>query len=395
MMNTTKISAAAALVGVVLMAGCETENVYVPPPPPEVTVARPVTDEVSDYLEFTGATRSIDKVDIRARVNGYLQSIEFEDGATIEQGDLLFVIEPEPFEVALASAQASLQKAQAALRLANATAERTIPLVRRGALPEQELDVKEADRATAEADVAAAKAAIRQAELDLSYTRILAPISGRIGQHMVDVGNLVQAESTLLATIENYDPIYAIFNVSESAVLRLLDLQRANGAANQRDALVLMMALGDDQDYRYTGVLDFADLGVDPGTGTQLRRGVFPNPDHKLLPGLFARLRLPIGAPEQKLLVTERAIATDQRGEYVLVVDENNDVVYRPVKLGITVEGMRVVQDGVGPDDWIIVNGLQRARPGAKVAPQRAEQMTARTTLEPTHQTAARTGAGG
>lgn len=366
------------------VVGCSEPNQYVAPPPPEVTVAYPLTEEVSDFIEFTGTTQAIYTVNLRARVNGYLQSINFTDGATVEKGDLLFVIEPEPFEAELASAQANLQKAEAALKLAEAEVKRTTPLVQRGALPQQELDIKIADQATAEANVAAAKASLRQAELNLSYTKIVAPISGRIGRRMVDVGNLVQSEQTELTTIQSFDPIYAYFTVSESDVLRLLELQGNTDSSNlQENQTPIALALGQEEGFPHLGMLDFSDLGVDPATGTQLRRAVFANEDHSLLPGLFVRLRLQVGAPTPQLLVAERAIATDQRGEYLLVVNKEDVVEYRPVDLGINVQGYRVVKDGVSAGERVVINGLQRARPGAKVTPQEAERMANRPDAAP------------
>jgi RND family efflux transporter MFP subunit len=371
-----------ALVGLafLVLPGCGEVNEYKAPPPPEVSVAKPVSEEVADFLEFTGSTRATDMVTIRARVNGYLKSIEFRDGADVKQGDLLFVIEPEPFEAALASAKANQKKAEAAYKLAAAEIKRTEPLVKRGALPEQELDVKEADLATADAGVAAAKAAVTQAELSLAYTQVRAPLSGRIGRHLADVGNLVQAETTVLARIESYTPLYVYFTVGEGDVLRYLDTRAAQlitSAGTDPEPPQVFMGLGNEEGYPHTGTLEFSDLGVDPDTGTQLRRAVFKNEDRRLVPGLFARVRLPISKPKPELLVSERAIGTDQRGEYVLVVDKDNTVEYRPVKLGTTVHGMRVVDQGLKADEWIVVNGLQRARPGAKVDPKREEQTVA------------------
>jgi RND family efflux transporter MFP subunit len=245
-------------------------------------------------------------------------------------------------------------------------------------LPEQELDVKQADLATADAGVAAAKAAVTQAELSLGYTQVRAPLSGRIGRHLADVGNLVQAEMTLLARIESYTPIYVYFTVGEGDVLRYLETRAAQlttSAATDPEPPQVFMGLGNEVGYPHTGTLEFTDLGVDPETGTQLRRAVFKNQDRRLVPGLFARVRVPISKPKPELLVSERAIGTDQRGEYVLVVDKDNTVEYRPVKLGTTVHGMRVVNQGLKADEWIVVNGLQRARPGAKVDPKKEESV--------------------
>jgi RND family efflux transporter MFP subunit len=363
-------------VAILAAVGCAKPNEYVQPPPPTVTVAKPVEREVVHQLEFTGNTRATEAVDVRARVNGYLQKILFEDGADVKAGDVLFVIEPDPFEAALDSAKAALQKAEATLELANADLARTEPLVKRGASTEQELDVKRADVATAKADVASAKASLRTAELQLSYTQVKSPISGRVSRHMVDIGNLVQAESTVLTRVEAFDPIHAYFAISESDVLALMEGQRGTTAeALRENPRELFLGLSDETGFPHKGTLDFAEVGIDPQSGTQLRRGIFPNGDKSLLPGMFVRLRLPVGTPEPKLMVPDRAIATDQRGEYVLAVDEKGVVEYRPVKLGMRVAEMRVVNEGVEPDDMIVVNGLQRARPGATVVAELAEEI--------------------
>jgi RND family efflux transporter MFP subunit len=358
------------------VVGCAKPNEYVQPPPPAVTVAKPVEREIVHQLEFTGSTRATEAVDVRARVNGYLQKIEFEDGADVKAGDVLFVIEPEPFEAALDSAKAALQKAQATLALANADLARTEPLVKRGASTEQELDVKRADVATAKADVASAKAALRRADLDVSYTQVKSPISGRVSRHLVDIGNLVQAETTVLTRVEAFDPIHAYFAISESDVLELMASNPGTGAASLKEnPPELYMGLSGEEGFPHKGRLDFAEVGIDPQSGTQMRRGIFPNSDKSLVPGMFVRLRLPVGNPSPGLMVPDRAIATDQRGEYVLVVNDKDTIEYRPVKLGMRVVDMRVVNEGVTADDWIVVNGLQRARPGAPVKPERTEEI--------------------
>ncbi len=363
-------SAAAFALLLLTSAGCTRTNQYVAPPPPEVAVAQPITDDVTDYIEFTGTTRAVDAVDLRSRVSGYLQSIEFEDGAYVKKGQLLFVIEPEPFDVALASEKAKLRKAEAALKLAAAEVERTRPLVKRGALAVAELDVKLADQASAAAEVAMAEAAVEQAELNLRYTRITAPISGRIGRHMVDVGNLVQVQTTKLTTIENIEPIHVYFNISENDVLRFIE-EQSHAGSKPDAATPIYVGLSESGGFPYEARLDYTELGVDPATGTQQRRGVFPNTDRSLLPGLFVRVRIPLGPPTPQLLVSERAIGADQRGQFVLVVGEKNIVERRPVELGVVHNGNRVIKEGLSADEWIVVNGLQRARPGATVNPQK------------------------
>ncbi len=356
------------------LSGCEERNRFVPPPPPEVTVTTPVKREVVDSIEFTGTTRATAEVDLRARVNGYLQRIAFEDGQMVQQGDLLFVIEQAPFLVEVQAARANLQKAQAALQLAEATLRRTTELARRNATTEQELEVRQAERASAAAEVAAAEAALERAEVNLGYTEIRAPISGRIGRHLVDVGNLVQAEQTVLATIQSINPIHAYFYLSERELLRFMDMLRANKLPDpETTPPVLYLSLADEPGFPHKGYLDYREMGVDPTTGTVTRRGIFPNPNHVLLPGMFVRIRAPIGEPAPRLLVEERALGSDQRGDFVLVVNEDDTIEYRPVELGIAVDGLRVIEKGIAADDRVVVNGLQRARPGAKVNPQLAQ----------------------
>jgi RND family efflux transporter MFP subunit len=363
------------LLATVGFIGCGKPNEYVAPPPPVVTVAQPVERELVQQLEFTGATRSTEAVDVRARVTGYLQSIEFEDGAQVEAGELLFVIEPAPFEAALDSAKASVQRAEASLALARANLARAEQLPR-GAITAQELDVERASVATAQADVASANASLRQAELDVAYTQVKSPIRGRASRHMVDVGNLVQPGTTVLTRVEAFDPIHVYFAVSEADVLEFMRVNHATAIASIRDdAPKLYMGLTGEEGFPHEGVLDFAEIGVDPETGTQMRRGEFPNADGKLVPGLFARVRLPIGRPALGLMVPDRAIGTDQRGEYVLAINEKNVVEHRPVELGMRVAGLREVRSGVKADDWIVINGLQRARPGAEVKPERTEEI--------------------
>ena len=329
---------------------------------------------VQEYFEAPGQTRAVKRVELRARVEGYLKEIGFQDGELVKEGQLLFVIDQAPYQAEMASADATLAKAQAQLRLSDQQLKRTQSLAAREATTESNLDVQEAEQASAVADVALAEAARQQAELNLNYTDIHAPFSGRMGRHLIDVGNLVQSETTLLATLESVDPIDAYFTVSETDLLHFREMQREGKLKiSEVDPITIELALGDTGDFAFIGTLDFREFGIDPGTGTTQRRAVFPNADGQLIPGLFVRLRAAVGEPQERLLVEDRAVGSDQRGEYLLVVDDKNVVQYRPVKLGLLQDGIRAIESGLHAEDRVIVNGLQRARPGAEVTPELVE----------------------
>jgi len=336
-----------------------------------VTVAPPLQKEIVETIEFTGTTRATARVDLRAQVGGILEKIGFEDGATVQEGDLLFVIEKAPFEAKVQLAKAGLLRAEATMKKSELAVARADKLFRQSAAPESDLENAQAQRDTAAADVSAAQAELRDAELQLGYTEIRAPISGRISRHLVDRGNLIQVQSTSLATIENIAPIHAFFYVSEREILRFMELLRTKAIPDpSTTAPLLYLGLANEKGFPHQGYLDYREFGVDPGTGTILRRGVFENADKTLIPGLFVRIQAPLGKPMPQLLIEERAIGTDQRGEYVLLVGPKNEVEYRLVELGPAMDGMRVVKSGVTQSDRIIINGLQRARPGGAVTPE-------------------------
>lgn len=375
----------AALLLLTAPLGCAPRNKYAPPPPPTVTVAQPERREVADTLEFTGTSRAFAAVVLKARVSGYLKELKFRDGQEVTEGDPLFLIDPEPFEARLAQAKADLNRAEAAAALAQAEINRQRQLAQRNASSSQELDLKVAALKTAQAEIDAARAAIRSAQLDLDFTVVRAPISGRIGRRLVDPGNLVEAEQTELATLDRLDPIYVEFTVSERDLLdalgTIVERARSTPALDATDptisrakvppGVVLEMGLGEDRTFPFKGELDYTDTGVDPGSGTVVFRGVFPNPDRQLVPGLFCRVRVTVGAARSRLVVPERALGIDPRGEYVLVVNAEDQVEIRPVRTGpVTDNGFKVIREGLEPDEWVVVNGLQRARPGAKVAVQ-------------------------
>lgn len=361
------------VVSVVFLAacGCGRKGSFTQPPPPEVTVAHPYQKEIVETVEFTGTTQATARVDLRAQVGGILEKIGFEDGANVKEGDLLFVIEKAPYEAKVELAKAGVERSQATLKKAELAIARAKKLFEQNAAPESDLENAQAQRDTALADVSASKAELRNAELQLGYTEIRAPITGRISRHLVDRGNLIQAQTTQLATIESIAPIHAFFYVSERELLRFMELLRTNVLPDpEKQPPPLFLGLVNEKGYPHKGFLDYRQFGVDPGTGTILRRGSFENEDKALIPGLFVRIQAPLGKPQPRLLIEERAIGTDQRGEYVLTVDEKNIVQYRLVELGPSYDGMRVVKSGIAATDRIIINGLQRARPEAPVTPK-------------------------
>jgi len=365
----------------ILVASCG-GNEYAPPPPPEVTVALPVQQEVTTYNEVTGRTVSIEAVEVRARVQGFLQSMHFTPGTDVKQGDPLFVIEPSLYQARVDQAAADLQSAQAQSEAASEQLKITQAIFERNAGSKTDLVQKTQARDQARAAVAQAKANLDAAKLDLSYTHIYAPNSGRIDRNYVDVGNLVGAgEATLLASIVRQDPIYAYFDVSERQVLVYRALRRrGETVAAEGERNKAYMALDTDDGFPWVGEVDYVSNRVNPSTGTMELRAIFPNPDRIVVPGLFVRVRLPF-TRGRGLLVPDEAVSVDQGGRYVLVVDAQEVAQHRRVKIGALVDGMRVVQEGLTPEEWVVVNGLQRARPGSKVKPRQAP--TTATTAKP------------
>jgi RND family efflux transporter MFP subunit len=363
-----------------LAAACGGQREYVEPPPPRVTVAQPQQRSVTDYLEMTGTTEAIETVEIRARVEGFLLSREFEEADVVRQGDLLYVIDPAEYEARVEGAEAALKVAVASLDLEEARLERLVEARRSRAVSELEVIQSQAQRDVSAAHVEAARAELRRAKLDLGYTRIRAPITGRVGRSLVDEDNLVGAgEKTLLTSIVRYDPIYAYFDINERALLALIDsteeAREKEGRLEAMRQIPVELGRANEQGYPFRGNLHYTASTLDADTGTFLLRAIFRNPEPlRLLPGLFVRGRLPVREREGALLVSERALGSDQSGRYVLVVDEENVAQYRPVEVGAKVDGMRVIEKGLEAADWVITQGLLRARPGAVVEPERVTE---------------------
>jgi RND family efflux transporter MFP subunit len=346
-------------------------------PPPLVTVASPLQQEIVEWDEFTGQFAAVEYVELRARVAGYLQSVHFEDGQIVKKGDLLFVIDPRPYEIALASAKAQLDEASARVDLAGRQLSRASKLRKDDFVAASTYDERAQELASSTAAVEAAKAAIRQAELDLEFTRITAPLSGRIGRHLVSVGNLIAdgggSAATLLATVVSLDPIYFDFDVSETDFLAY---QRATISGRLKSAregdFEVFAHLPDEEKWTIKGRLDFVDNQVDRATGTIRARAEFPNPDLLITPGQFGRIRIPGSEPYQAILIPDSALVTDQSNKLVMTVTADGTVVPKAVRPGPGYDplGLRIIREGLEPTDQIIINGLIRARPGAKVTPE-------------------------
>lgn len=345
------------------------------PSPPQVTVAKPTKRLVADNDEYVGRFVAVDAIEVRARVSGYLGTVHFKDGQLVKQGDLLFTIDRRPFEASLAQARANLSQARANLAYAEADLERGQNLVRGSTITQQTFDQRLQAKRVAEASVSAQDAAVRQAMLDLEFTELRAPVSGRIGDRRVSAGNLVTGgttgNTTLLATITSIDPIRFEFSMDETSYLRYTRLAGAGAAATGRGVgLPVRLKLIDEPKFAHVGKTDFLDNAIDSASGTIRGRAEFANSGGTFTPGMFARVQVVVAAPAEALLVPDVAIGTEQVRKFVLVVDKENVARPKYVTLGPAVDDLRVVTAGLEPDDRVIVNGLMRARPGVRVAPQ-------------------------
>jgi RND family efflux transporter MFP subunit len=369
-MRHFKIMAVAVLITSLLYGCTDRSEAQGPPPAPEVSVATPLVDQVVDWDEFTGRFEAPQSVDVRARVGGYIQAVHFRDGQYVRKGQLLFTLDARPAQAALASARAQAAQAEAQVALARSELARAESLLEIQAVSRAEVDQKRAAVQTAEAAVASARAAVRGRELDVEFTRVTAPISGRVSDRRVDAGNLVGGGSSaadVLTTIVASSPIHFVFEASEAVMLRYQRDARDGTSAPIR------IRLQDETGFRWSGTVDFSDNVVDPASGTIRLRAVVQNGDGFLKPGLFGQARVAGAAPYQALLVPDSAVATDQARRVVYVVDAENTVVARPVELGPLSDGLRVIRSGIEATDRVIVNGQLRARPGQPVTPKTVE----------------------
>jgi len=376
----TTLPGSALLLGFCLgLAGCS----HAPPeavalPPPVVTVSYLLERDVIDCNNFTGRTAAVEAVKVRARVWGYLNKINFREGALVRKDDVLFEIDPRTYQAAVDQAAARLTLAEAQLAQNASEAVRNTTLRAKGVVNQEDLDRSLTARATAAASVDSARADLKRAQLDLDFTRVKAPIAGQISRALVTVGNLVESGEmggTLLTSIVSVDPMYVYFDVDDLTFTQVNRLtgEPAVDAAGSPVLPPVQLGLAAEQGYPHNGTINFVDNQVDPSTGTMRMRGVFPNKDRALTPGLFARVRVPLGGPHKALLVTDRAIDTDQGQKVVYVVNPDKVVEKRPVRLGRLHDGLREIEAGVKAGEQVIVDGIQRVRGGVTVEPKLVE----------------------
>lgn len=350
------------------------------PPAMPVTIAQPLTKDIQEWDEFTGRFEAVDKVDVRSRVSGYLESVHFKEGSMVKKGDLLFIIDPRPYAAALRKAQADMQSAAAMQDFAEQEFVRYQNLLKTGTISEKLFEEKTQNKIDTAARLSAAKSAVEAARLDVEFTRITAPIDGRISSKYVSEGNVVQGgpmNATLLTTLVSLNPIHFVFDVDEATYLKYSRLAKEGERPSSREhANPVYVALADEKDFTRAGTMNFVDNEIDHATGTMRGRAVFKNDDLMLTPGMFGRARIIGSGLFRAILIPDEATTTDQGRKLVLTVTDAGDVVPRPITVGRMAEGLRVVTDGLKGDEWIIVNGLQRAQPGMKVAPQKTVLQT-------------------
>ncbi len=383
-----------ALVGLAMLPGC-TKMKASPPPPgaPEVLYTLPTTDEITDYEEFIGHTDAVQTVEVRARVTGYLDKVNFNDGDEVEKGALLFDIDARPYKAEYDRTEATLEQGQARLVRLQKDHDRAINLMNRNAIGREEFDRINGDFEEGKALVKVYSAALERAKLDLDFTKVTAPLSGRLSRRMVDPGNLVQADVTALTSIVSLDPMYVYFDLDERTLLKIRRLIADRKMKSRQEAeLPVLVGLSDESDFPHRGTINFSDNKVDSSTGTLRVRGVMSNPKPRLFsPGLFVRIRLPIGSPKKSILINEEAIATEQSNKFVYVVRKSKEKVKdpktkqetevdierafaRPIKVGPQSKGLRAITEGLEVTDRVIISGLQRVKPGEPVIPVLAKK---------------------
>ncbi|AXK79086.1 efflux RND transporter periplasmic adaptor subunit [Pseudolabrys taiwanensis] len=394
---TRAVSGWAVAIGLAtLVASCGEQKQAGGPPPPAVTVALPVKRTVSDFDEYVGRFTAINSVEVRARVSGYLDSVDFKDGQLVKQGDLLFTIDKRPFQNSVDQARATLTQARSNLAFAESDFQRGQQLVQDKTITSQVFEQRSQAYRNAQAAVAGAEAAVKQAELDLEFTELRAPMAGRIGDRRVSPGNLVTGGSggttTLLATVVSTDPIHFEFTFDEASYLRYERLARTGqeDITSRNAGVEVALKLIDEKDFGHKGRMDFIDNVIDRATGTIRGRAVVPNPNGVFTPGMFARVRVPASSPYEGLLVPDVAIGSEQVRKYVLVVDDTGTARQKYVTLGQLVGDLRVIKEGVAANDRVVINGLARVRPGQKVTAQEqqaAPKPSAANTAAPANKT--------
>ena len=367
------------------LSGCKKANTYVAPPPPQVSVATPLVHDVRRFLDTTGSVAALNSVDLVARIQGFLYSQNYVDGAMVKSGTTLFTIEPPPYFAQMQQAQAQQAAMQANLVQAQQAYQRQASLRQQNVNSVADLDNAQAKRDAAQANLDNAMASSQLAAINYSYTQVKAPFDGQVSAHLVSVGQMVGTggQQTKLSTIVQIKPIYVNFSVSEPVVQRIQATLRARGLRlSEVHDIPLYIGLQTETGFPHTGSIDYIAPTVDPDSGTLSARGLLPNTDFALLPGMFVRVRVPLGLDKNALLVPDTAVGSDQGGSYLLVVDDQNVVQEKPVTTGSVVGGLRVIDSGIAPTDKVIVNGLQLAIPGEKVAPHTAAPLAVPADIE-------------
>jgi RND family efflux transporter MFP subunit len=342
------------------------------PPPPQVSVAQVIAKEINEWDELSGRIEAAEFVEIRPRVTGYLNEVKFQPGSMVKKGDVLFVIDSRPYRAEAARADADLKRAETARELAKSEVARAEKLLSAKAISQQEFDQRAAAVREAESQAKGAQAALTAANLNTEYATIRSPIGGRVSRNEISVGNLVVPGTTLLTTVASQNPVHVYFEVDEQQYLKYVSLAKSGERASSREKRnPINMGLANEEGFPHAGYVDFVDNRLDPKTGTMRGRAVFDNKEERFTPGLFAKLKLIGSGKYNAILINDRAVGTDQSKKFVLVVDKENRATYRPIKLGPLVDGLRVVKEGLQPGETIIVNGLQRVRPGMPVTPQK------------------------